>query len=148
MRPSELWRELKDRRVVRVAVSYAVVAAVIVQAADLTLEPLGLPAWTYTLVLVIMIGGLPVALVLAWAFDVTPKGLVRADPMSEPALGSADRRVLESGARDVAEEKTPSALGEVTEASVESPRTVRDGSESEDGGRTRLVVLPFPFPTP
>ena len=49
MKFSELWRELKDRRVVRVLIGYAVVAAVIVQAADLTLEPLGLPAWAYNL---------------------------------------------------------------------------------------------------
>ena len=43
MKFRELWQELKDRRVVRVAIGYTVVAAVIVQAADLTLEPLGLP---------------------------------------------------------------------------------------------------------
>ena len=43
MRLEELWRELKDRRVVRVAIGYAVVGAVIVEAADLTLGPLGLP---------------------------------------------------------------------------------------------------------
>ena len=78
MKFSELWRELKDRRVVRVLIGYAVVAAVIVQAADLTLEPLGLPAWAYTFVLVVMIGGFPVAVVLAWAFDVTPDGIERA----------------------------------------------------------------------
>ena len=77
MRLSELWRELKDRRVVRVAIGYAVVAAVIVQAADLTFEPLGLPAWTYTFVLLLALAGFPVALVLAWAFDVTPTGIER-----------------------------------------------------------------------
>jgi len=74
---TELWRELKDRRVVRVAIGYTVIAAVIVQAADLTLEPLGLPAWTYTFVLVLALAGFPVALVLAWAFDVTPAGIER-----------------------------------------------------------------------
>ncbi len=62
LRFSELWRELKDRRVVRVAIGYAVVAAVIVQAADLTFEPPGLPAWTYTFVLVLALAGFPVAL--------------------------------------------------------------------------------------
>ena len=77
MKFSELWRELKDRRVVRVAIGYTVVAAVSVQAADLTLEPLGLPAWTYTFVLVLALAGFPVALVLAWAFDVTPAGIER-----------------------------------------------------------------------
>ena len=77
LRLSEFWQELKDRRVVRVAIGYTVVAAVIVQAADLTFEPLGLPAWTYTFVLVLALAGFPVAMVLAWAFDVTPAGIER-----------------------------------------------------------------------
>ena len=98
MRLSELWRELKDRRVVRVAIGYAVVAAVVVQAADLTFEPLGLPAWTYTFVLVLALAGFPVALVLAWAFDVTPAGIERVgatdDGWTRPKLTRAQTVVV------------------------------------------------------
>ncbi|HUF13422.1 MAG TPA: nickel-binding protein [Longimicrobiales bacterium] len=71
------WSELARRRVVKVAAAYAVVLFVVLQAAELTLQPLGLPAWSYTLVLVLGLLGLPVATVLAWAFDVTPRGLER-----------------------------------------------------------------------
>ena len=62
---------------VRVAIGYTVVAGVIVQAADRTLGPLGLPAWTYTFVLIFALAGFPVALVLAWVFDVTSAGIER-----------------------------------------------------------------------
>lgn len=78
----KFWSELRRRRVVKVAVGYGVVLFVILQAAELTLEPLGLPAWSYTLVLVLGLFGLPVATFLAWAFDVTPRGLERTAPTS------------------------------------------------------------------
>lgn len=78
----ELLRELKRRRVFRVAVVYLIVAWAVVQVADAVTAPLYLPDWTETLVLVLMGLGFPVALVLAWAFDVTPEGVERAEPVA------------------------------------------------------------------
>ena len=76
------WAELKERRVVRVAVLYAVVGwAVFNGAATLAEVFTTLPAWTAQLVLVLVILGFPVALVLAWAFQVTSGGLARAAPI-------------------------------------------------------------------
>ncbi len=79
--------ELKRRRVFRVAVIYAVVAWALIQVAA-TVQPfLGMPAWTVTLVIVLLAIGLPVALVLGWAFDLTPDGVQRApagDGVVEP----------------------------------------------------------------
>lgn len=75
MKPSELWAELKRRRVVRVVLAYAVTVFVVLQVADLTLEPLGLPAWSYRFLLFLSLAGFPVAVALAWAFDVTPEGV-------------------------------------------------------------------------
>lgn len=77
-----LWDELRRRRVVRVAAAYAIVLFGILQVAELTLEPLGLPGWSYTLVLVVGLLGLPLAIVIAWAFDMTPSGLQRAAPVA------------------------------------------------------------------
>lgn len=74
---AEFFRELKRRRVFRVAVVYFAVAFVIVETADLIFPALGIPDWAYTLVVVLAIMGLPVALVLAWAFDLTPAGVER-----------------------------------------------------------------------
>jgi TolB-like protein len=69
--------ELKRRRVFRVMAVYGIVAFVILQVADIALPGLGLPEWTITLILVLTLLGFPVAIVLAWAFDLTPEGVQR-----------------------------------------------------------------------
>ena len=83
----DFWNELRRRRVVRVVIGYAIAAFVVLQVAELTHVPLGLPAWTYRLVLVLAIGGFPIAVVLAWAFDVTPDGIQRAAAASPDTTG-------------------------------------------------------------
>ena len=78
--------ELKRRKVYRVAVVYAAVAFVIWQAAEIAFPALHLPEWTLTFVVVIALIGFPVALVLAWAFEITPEGVRRTEPArAEPA---------------------------------------------------------------
>jgi TolB-like protein len=72
--------ELKRRRVYRVAVVYAVVAFVIWQAAEIAVPGLNLPNWVLTSVIVLTVLGFPIAIVLAWAFDVTPTGVARTEP--------------------------------------------------------------------
>jgi len=72
-----LLRELKRRNVFRVAVVYAAVSFVLAQVADIAFPALHLPSWTVTFVIVLIILGFPVALVLAWAFEITPEGMVR-----------------------------------------------------------------------
>ena len=67
--------ELRRRKVVRVAVVYVVVAWLLIQVAGQTFEPLGLPMWSTRLVIVLAALGFPLALVLAWAFDVGPRGI-------------------------------------------------------------------------
>jgi adenylate cyclase len=71
--------ELKRRRVFRVAGVYAAVAFVTWQAADIAFPALHLPGWLVTAVVALTIIGFPIAIVLAWAFDVTPDGVVRTD---------------------------------------------------------------------
>jgi len=83
--------ELKRRRVYRVAVVYAVVAFVIWQAAEIAFPALNLPAWTLTFVVVLTLLGFPIALVLAWAFDITPEGVKRAAPGAGAAPLSSRR---------------------------------------------------------
>ncbi len=75
-RPSVL-DELKRRKVVRVAVVYGAVGFAVLQVIELVAEPLGLPAWTLGLAIVLAGAGLPIALVLAWAFELTPEGVKR-----------------------------------------------------------------------
>jgi TolB-like protein len=70
---------LKRRRVYRVAVVYAAVAFVIWQAAEIAVPGLNLPDWVLTFVIIITLLGFPIAVVLAWAFDVTHAGVVRTE---------------------------------------------------------------------
>ncbi len=72
--------ELQRRRVFRVAVVYAVASFAILQVADIAFPALRLPDWTITLVVAVTLLGFPVAMVLAWAFDITPQGVVRTSP--------------------------------------------------------------------
>ena len=73
------YTRLKERKVIRATVVYIVVGWVVMQIGEVTFEPLGLPAWSLTLLIVLLVLGLPVAMVLAWAYELTPKG-VRRDP--------------------------------------------------------------------
>ncbi|HSM36376.1 MAG TPA: hypothetical protein VK837_08285 [Longimicrobiales bacterium] len=75
--------ELKRRRVFRVMAVYGVVGFVLLQIVDLAVPALLLPEWTYRLVALILLLGLPVAIVLAWALELTPEG-VRRTGAAEP----------------------------------------------------------------
>lgn len=72
---SKFLTELKRRHVVKVGIAYCVLAWLIVQIAGEAFPALLLPDWTTTLVTVLLLLGFPVALVLAWALELTPKGL-------------------------------------------------------------------------
>jgi len=74
--------ELKRRNVYKVAVAYGVVAWLVIQISDTVFPRLNLPDWAVTLVIVLLLLGLPVALVLAWAFELTPEGVVRAEDVA------------------------------------------------------------------
>ncbi len=69
----------------RVAVVYAVVAFVVWQAAEIAFPALRLPDWSLTLVVVLTLLGFPIAVVLAWAFEITPEGVKRTEPVGEDA---------------------------------------------------------------
>lgn len=69
--------ELKRRRVVRVAIVYVVVGLVVVEAANNLFPALNLQDWTVTFVVALAILGFPVAVALAWTFDITPTGVKR-----------------------------------------------------------------------
>ncbi|MBI4408391.1 MAG: tetratricopeptide repeat protein [Gemmatimonadetes bacterium] len=69
--------ELRRRRVVRAAILYAVVAWLVVQIAITTFPLLELPEWAPKLVLALALLGFPIALVLAWIYDVSPGGITR-----------------------------------------------------------------------
>jgi TolB-like protein len=69
--------ELKRRNVFRVGIAYAIVAWLILQVLDVVLPILLLPDWVAKVILLVLITGLPLALVFAWAYELTPEGVKR-----------------------------------------------------------------------
>ena len=67
--------ELKRRNVFRVAIAYAVSAWFLLQLSDVVLGNFDAPAWVFKVILLMLVIGLPVAVLLAWAYELTPEGL-------------------------------------------------------------------------
>lgn len=73
-RISKFYQELKRRKVIRVAITYIVVAWILVEVASVMFPGLLLPEWSVRLVIALVVVGFPIALVLAWAFELKPDG--------------------------------------------------------------------------
>lgn len=135
--------ELQRRRVFRVAVVYAIASFGILQVVDIAFPALKFPEWSITLVVALVLLGFPVAMVLAWAFDITPRGVVRTDPLPEET--ASYRRVARAPALIV--------VGAVSALTVAAgwyflPRlpgwwSVNAPAAETRDARTMLVVLPF-----
>ena len=72
---SGFFQELQRRKVYRVAAAYIIAAGFIIQIGSAVIPAWELPNWTLRLVIVLLLVGFPVALILAWAYDVTPQGI-------------------------------------------------------------------------
>ena len=80
--PRNLLARLRERGVLRVAASYAVIAWLALQIADVTFDPLGVPKWVLTSLIVVAALGFPVAIALAWFYEIGDDG-VRRDTADE-----------------------------------------------------------------
>jgi tetratricopeptide (TPR) repeat protein len=77
------WQELKRRKVFGVVTTYAATAYIIIEVINNIVSPLHLPAWIPTLVILLLIAGLPVAIILSWIFDFTPQGIKKTESLEE-----------------------------------------------------------------
>ena len=75
------WHELKRRKVIHVIVVYATSSFVIIELINNIFEPLRLPNWTPTMVIIILAIGFPFAIILSWVFDLTQKGIIKTEPI-------------------------------------------------------------------
>src|SRR6184192_977285 len=82
MDPATFLTELKRRKVYRVAVAYAIVAWLLIQAASILFPTFEAPPWVMKVFVTAVILGFPVALILAWAFELTPEGIRRAEEVA------------------------------------------------------------------
>jgi formylglycine-generating enzyme required for sulfatase activity/dienelactone hydrolase len=86
-----LWKELKRRNVVRVAIAYVVTAWVVIEVSSLILDIFGAAETISKIIVALLALGLPIAIVFAWVFEVTPEGIKR-DSEADIASPSTNQR--------------------------------------------------------
>jgi hypothetical protein len=79
VKAGNFFAELKRRNVYKVAIAYGVVAWLLLQAASILFPTFEAPPWTMKVFVAVIALGLPIALILAWAFELTPEGLKRTE---------------------------------------------------------------------
>jgi TolB-like protein/Tfp pilus assembly protein PilF len=99
--PSGWLHRVRERGVIRVAASYAVIAWLLLQIADVTFEPLGVPRWVMVSLIVAAVLGFPVAIALAWFYEASDAGVARdtapagaARPVVHGARRHADLAII------------------------------------------------------
>ena len=92
MKIDNFFAELKRRNVYKVAVAYAIVGWLLVQIATQVFPFLEIPNWVVRLVIMLVAAGFPVALVIAWAFELTPEGLKRTEDVDLQAGSGSKKR--------------------------------------------------------
>src|SRR5690349_8569931 len=90
---SSFFEEVQRRKVYRVAAAYIIAAGFIIQIASAVFPAWELPNWSFRLVVVLLLIGFPIALILAWAYDITPEG-IKVTPDAPTATVTHRRRNL------------------------------------------------------
>ncbi|MFL6518945.1 MAG: tetratricopeptide repeat protein [Chthoniobacterales bacterium] len=150
MNPGNFFAELKRRNVYKVAVAYAVVSWLLIQIATQVFPFFEIPNWAVRLVVVLLVLGFPVALILSWAFEITPAGIKREseiDPNQSIARHTGRKIVAVTAVLAVV------AAGLLVFQLVRIPRlrdrAVRSDAESDGRGSAAslpersIAVLPF-----
>ena len=120
--------ELRRRRVIRVAIVYALVGWIVIEVASTVLPPLNLPEWSVKLVIVMVALGFPIAVIMGWMFDLGPQLALQADT---PARTPESRASMDD---DVATQRnTGESVAFV--AATDTPAIADD--------RHSIAVLPF-----
>src|SRR5713101_6854094 len=91
--PRNFFSELKRRNVYKIAIAYAVVAWLLMQIATQVFPFLEIPNWAIRLVIMLIVIGFPIALIIAWAFELTPEGLKRTEFADQLPKKSSRNRV-------------------------------------------------------
>ncbi|HEX8897087.1 MAG TPA: hypothetical protein VF751_00190, partial [Chthoniobacterales bacterium] len=95
MNPKKFFAELKRRNVYRVAVAYSVVGWLLVQIVTQVFPFFEIPNWAIRMVIVILLLGFPLALILSWAFELTPEGIkATEDVVPAKSIRRSTGRVL------------------------------------------------------
>ena len=152
MRIDNFFAELKRRNVYKVAVAYAIVGWLLVQIATQVFPFLEIPTWVVRLVIVLVAAGFPIALVIAWAFELTPEGIKRTEDVGLPAGNVAKNRTwIYVAVVGAALSVGLFFIGRYTAGNTATPRPgsqqLRRGDQSEAAtvaiSQKSIAVLPF-----
>lgn len=96
MNPRNFFAELKRRNVYKVAVAYAVMSWLLIQAASILFPAFEAPPWVMKVFVVVLVLGFPIALVFSWAFEITPEGIKREEDVApnESLTRRTGRRIV------------------------------------------------------
>jgi serine/threonine-protein kinase len=95
-----LFSELKRRNVIRVTIAYVITAWLVLQVADVVLGNIAAPAWVFQVILLVLALGLPIAVLFAWAYELTPHGIrrekdiVRSESVTQQTGRKLDRAII------------------------------------------------------
>lgn len=131
------WSELKRRKVIRVAIAYAIISWVVIEVSSVIFPALLLPEWSHRLVIVLAALGFPAALILAWVFELSPDGLKREETGElsfTPALPANQPGAEKSLATSAADPRRSIVVLPFTNLSTE------DGSEFFSDGITEEIL--------
>jgi hypothetical protein len=138
------FHELKRRNVFRVLAMYAGAAFVIIEVTNNIVEPLSLPGWLPTLIILLLIAGFPVTAILSWIFDLTPEGMKKTEPEAdmvdpgEPELTARGRRLRPS---DIVIAVLVIAIGILIYPKIFNHDALKEARNSD--GKIPIAVLPF-----
>lgn len=140
----DLVQELMRRNVVRVAAIYAMTAWLLVQIAVAIEAPLNLPNWFDTFVIVIFAIGFPVAMVLAWAFELTPEGVKPTKPAADGAVAASGQSPLNYVIAGLLLVTLGSIIYSVTTQNPSTPQEIAiDVATTSTVLHNSIAVLPF-----
>ena len=138
----QFWLELKRRKVFSVIAMYAGAAYIIIELVNNVSEPLHLPAWTATLVILLLIIGFPIVAILSWIFDITPSGVKKTESKEELMEKELP---LDSGRRKLRVSDVIIAVLIVVIGILVYPKIFGGKSkvDRDPDGRISVAVMPF-----
>jgi TolB-like protein len=141
MNVTNFFNELKRRNVYKVAVAYAVVAWLVIQAASIFLPAFNAPQWAMQIVILILVVGFSIALVFSWAFEITPEGIKRESEVA------ANESITRKTGRKIVAMTTVLAViaaGLFVIRLVGTDRRAVHSADNTEDGRRSAASLPVP----
>ena len=145
MKIDNFFTELKRRNVYKVAVAYAVVAWLLLQAASIFFPAFDAPPWVMKIFIIVIIFGFPVALIFSWAFEITPEG-IKLESEIEPNKSIARRTGRKIVAVTIALAVVAAGLFVyqlVRSVGTPPGRGAVRPADAEEGGRRSAASLPI-----